>query len=144
MPGAATGPVPIIRMCGVTKEQHSVICHIHGFAPYFYVEVPQTCKTSNMTEECQLFQDHLNCKVLNELKSNKAKVTQAVLAVEVVSCCSIYGYHENRQSPFFKITVATPKVLQTTKRLLEIGFEYASHPTCCYQTFESNIDFEIR
>ncbi|EDV29384.1 uncharacterized protein TRIADDRAFT_18979 [Trichoplax adhaerens] len=144
MPGAATGPVPIIRMFGVTKEQHTVICHIHGFAPYFYVEVPPTCRQSEMREECQLFQDDLNKTVLNDFKSNKEKVSQAILAVEVVAYCSIYGYHENRQTPFFKITVATPRVLQTTKRLLEIGFSYSSHPVCCYQTYESNIDFEIR
>jgi DNA polymerase delta subunit 1 len=37
MPGATSGPVPIIRMFGITETGHSIVAHIHGFAPYFYV-----------------------------------------------------------------------------------------------------------
>ena len=29
---------PILRMFGLTMEGHSVVCHIHGFLPYFYVQ----------------------------------------------------------------------------------------------------------
>lgn len=42
MPGAQTGPVPIIRMFGITEEGNSVCCHIHGFTSYFYVSLPDT------------------------------------------------------------------------------------------------------
>jgi DNA polymerase delta subunit 1 len=35
--GAAEGPVPIIRLYGVTQEGQSVMAHVHGFTPYFYV-----------------------------------------------------------------------------------------------------------
>ncbi|PIO38166.1 hypothetical protein AB205_0064790 [Aquarana catesbeiana] len=37
MLGATQGPVPIIRVFGITADGNSVFCHIHGFAPYFYV-----------------------------------------------------------------------------------------------------------
>lgn len=40
MPGQSQGKVPIIRMFGVTDSGNSVCCHIHGFAPYFYVPAP--------------------------------------------------------------------------------------------------------
>lgn len=40
MPGAQTGPVPIIRMYGVTMDGHSVLAHVHGFHPHFYVKAP--------------------------------------------------------------------------------------------------------
>ena len=30
MPGAQRGPVPVLRMYGVTAEGHSVMAHIHG------------------------------------------------------------------------------------------------------------------
>lgn len=40
MPGQSQGKVPIIRMFGVTDGGNSVCCHIHGFAPYFYVPAP--------------------------------------------------------------------------------------------------------
>ena len=42
MPGAQTGLVPVIRMFGVTKTGNSVCCHIHGFSPYFYVNLPNS------------------------------------------------------------------------------------------------------
>lgn len=41
MPGCRTGPVPIVRMFGVTMEGHSVAAHIHGFQPYFFVPAHQ-------------------------------------------------------------------------------------------------------
>jgi hypothetical protein len=37
--GSNTGPVPIIRLYGVTSEGTSVMTTIHGFTPYFYVEI---------------------------------------------------------------------------------------------------------
>ena len=40
MPGSQLGSVPILRMYGVTNEGHSVMTHIHGFAPYLYVSAP--------------------------------------------------------------------------------------------------------
>lgn len=40
MPGQVQGKVPIIRMFGVTDSGNSVCCHVHGFAPYFYVPAP--------------------------------------------------------------------------------------------------------
>jgi hypothetical protein len=33
------GTVPIMRLYGVTQEGHSVIAHVHGYDPYFYVQV---------------------------------------------------------------------------------------------------------
>ena len=47
MPGATTGPVPIVRMYGVTMEGNSVMAHIHGFAPFFYVPAPANFKASD-------------------------------------------------------------------------------------------------
>ena len=37
MPSCKSGPVPIVRMFGVTMEGNSVTAHIHGFQPYFFV-----------------------------------------------------------------------------------------------------------
>lgn len=33
------GVLPIMRLFGVTQEGHSVVAHIHGYEPYFYVQV---------------------------------------------------------------------------------------------------------
>lgn len=40
--GSMEGPVPIIRMYGVTAEGHSVMTNIHGFTPYFYISFPSS------------------------------------------------------------------------------------------------------
>jgi DNA polymerase delta subunit 1 len=48
MPGAQTGMVPVIRMFGVTKVGNSVCCHIHGFSPYFYVNLPDNFEEAEM------------------------------------------------------------------------------------------------
>jgi DNA polymerase elongation subunit (family B) len=51
MPGQSQGNVPIIRMFGVTDSGNSVCCHVHGFAPYFYIPAPNgefSLKISNI------------------------------------------------------------------------------------------------
>lgn len=57
----------------------------------------------------------------------------------------MYGYNGNRKSPFLKITVALPRLVAPAKRLLESGFSVPPlYPLRGYQSYESNIDFEIR
>lgn len=48
MPGPQSGLVPIIRMFGITKEGNNVCCYVHGFSPYFYVNVPSTFTSSDL------------------------------------------------------------------------------------------------
>nr|CAD7459495.1 unnamed protein product [Timema tahoe] len=64
MPGAQIGPVPVIRMYGVTMEGNSVCCHIHGFSPYFFVLAPDTF----IDQHCKPFKDSLNRAVLNDMR----------------------------------------------------------------------------
>lgn len=42
MPGAQLGLVPIMRMFGITENENSVCCHVHGFTPYLYVSLPDS------------------------------------------------------------------------------------------------------
>ena len=46
MPGAQSGTVPTMRIFGVTRDQNSLCCHVHGFAPYFYVTAPPQLQVS--------------------------------------------------------------------------------------------------
>ncbi|XP_072172406.1 DNA polymerase delta catalytic subunit-like [Diadema setosum] len=140
MPGATSGPVPIVRMFGVTEAGNSVMCHIHGFSPYFYVPAPPNFNP----EHCSNFRRGLNDAILADMRSNKDNITQAVLAIDVTQKENIYGYHGNKMMPFLKITVAYPKLIAPARRLLEGGISLAGYGNRGYQTFESNIDFEIR
>ncbi|RMX48133.1 hypothetical protein pdam_00014691, partial [Pocillopora damicornis] len=167
MPGSKVGPVPIVQMYGVTMEGNSVLCHIHGFVPYFYVPAPSGFQQSY----CSVFRDCLDKAVLGDMRSNKDVtqvgvmrsiwicgkfstfpncsprdvnhfITQAVLAVDCETKESIYGYHSNRKIPFLRITMALPKLVAPAKRILETGFKYADLPERGYSTYESNIDYE--
>ncbi|XP_014787230.1 DNA polymerase delta catalytic subunit [Octopus bimaculoides] len=140
MPGSSIGPVPIIRMFGITMEGNSVLAHIHGFAAYFYVPAQSGFKK----EHCQQFKNALNKAVMKDLRSNREDIKEAVLGVEYTTKESIYGFHDNRKEPFLKITVALPRLIAPAKRLLEQGFQCLDYACHGFQTYESNIDFEIR
>ncbi|XP_073427077.1 DNA polymerase delta catalytic subunit [Dendrobates tinctorius] len=135
MPGATQGPVPIIRMFGITADGNSICCHIHGFAPYFYVP----CQTGFKEESLSDFKKELNNVVIKDMRSNKDNLSQAVLAVDILKKENMYGYHGKKISPFLKITMAFPRLIAPAKRLLEQGIRFGS-----FSAYEANIDFEIR
>nr|XP_018670402.1 DNA polymerase delta catalytic subunit isoform X1 [Ciona intestinalis] len=139
MPPPQGGTAPIIRMYGVTTEGHSILCHFHGFLPYFYVKAMPGFKD----EHCEEFQNCLNEIVLKEMRGNK-DVTKAVYKVECCMRQNMYGYHSGGKSKFLKITVAVQRLVATTKRMLEGGFHTPTYPDHAYSVFESFIDFEIR
>uniref|UniRef100_A0A8C3FF54 DNA polymerase delta catalytic subunit n=1 Tax=Chrysemys picta bellii TaxID=8478 RepID=A0A8C3FF54_CHRPI len=140
MPGATEGPVPVLRMFGVTAAGNSVCCHIHGFAPYFYVPAPAGFQPQHLSD----FQRELNGAVLRDLRSNREGLSRAVLAVEMCSKESMYGYHGQRRLPFLKVTLALPRLVAPAKRLLEQGLRCEGLGVLGYPAYEANIDFEIR
>ncbi|GFO41579.1 DNA polymerase [Plakobranchus ocellatus] len=140
MPGATKGPTPVVRMSGVTMDGNSVMAHIHGFTPYFFVPAQSGFKR----EDCEKFKNALDMLVKKDLRSNREGIVEAVLAVDHVMKESIYCYHGNRKNPFLKITVALPRLIAPAKRMLEQGFVCPGYSQHAFQTYESNIDFEIR
>uniref|UniRef100_A0A665UXQ5 DNA polymerase delta catalytic subunit n=1 Tax=Echeneis naucrates TaxID=173247 RepID=A0A665UXQ5_ECHNA len=140
MPGQVQGKVPIIRMFGVTDKGNSVCCHIHGFAPYFYVPAPSGF-TSDYLDD---FKRELNSVVLKDMRSNKDNISVTVLAVDITRKENMYGYHGKRIMDFLRITMAMPRLIAPAKRLLEQGFKFGPFPLQSYQPYEANIDFEIR
>lgn len=80
MPGLQGGPVPVLRMYGVTMDGNSVCAHLHGFLPYFYVNLP--C-AQFAPEHCSDFRASLNSAVLGDMRSNKEGISTAVVSVEI-------------------------------------------------------------
>uniref|UniRef100_A0A672YHQ5 DNA polymerase n=1 Tax=Sphaeramia orbicularis TaxID=375764 RepID=A0A672YHQ5_9TELE len=140
MPGQLQGKVPIIRMFGVTDGGNSVCCHVHGFAPYFYVPAPNGFTSEYLGE----FKRELNTAVLKDMRSNKDNISVTVLAVDITRKESMYGYHGKRSLDFLRITMAMPRLIAPAKRLLEQGLKFGPFPIQSYQSYEANIDFEIR
>ncbi|CAH2267635.1 jg16926 [Pararge aegeria aegeria] len=138
MPGSQLGPIPIMRMYGVTMEGNSVCCHVHGFTPYFYVTVPTNFDESS----CHTLKTNLNKAVLEDLRSNKDNIKEAVLEVRLVKAKSIMYYKGENINTFARISVALPKLIAGSKRLIErqpptFGLSDPSF-------YETNIDFDIR
>lgn len=40
--GSSEGPVPVVRLYGVTTSGASIMLSVHGFTPYLYVALPQS------------------------------------------------------------------------------------------------------
>ena len=137
MPGAQSGSVPIVRMFGVTMEGNSVCAHIHGFLPYFYVPAPSD---SFRDEHCAEFRSQLSRVISDDTRAGREG---GVLAVEICQKSSIYGYHFNKMFPFLKITVSTPKLIASARRLVN-SVNLPTFKQVDYQSFESNIEYEIR
>ena len=114
MPGAQRGPVPILRMFGVTAEGNSICAHIHGFLPYFFVPAPLNFRP----EHCKTFREQLNKAILSDPRSNRDSLQEPVLAVEMCLKSSVYGFYFNEKSHFLKITVALPKLIAPARRLI--------------------------
>ncbi|CAG9585614.1 unnamed protein product [Danaus chrysippus] len=138
MPGSQIGPVPIMRMYGVTMEGNSVCCHVHGFTPYFYVTVPFNFKESN----CHELKSNLNKAILEDLRSNKDNIRETVLEVKLVKAKSIMYYKNDDDTTFARVSVALPKLIAAAKRLIER--QPTSFGLMNPTFYETNIDFDIR
>lgn len=138
MPGSQLGPVPIMRMYGVTMNENSVCCHVHGFTPYFYVTVPANFSDSS----CNDLKSNLNKAILEDLRANKDKIRETVLEVRLVKAKSIMYYKGDNEITFARVSVALPRLIAAAKRLIE------RQPTSFGLTdpnfYETNIDFDIR
>ena len=141
MPGADLGPAPIMRVFGVTDEGNSICCHIHGFHPYIFVPAPAGFEPRHLPG----FRKSLNAALVADIKNNYLNIVDAVLNVDMVQKSTIYGFQGNTKIPFIKVTLAIPKLVAASKRLLEKGDISIPEIGCAsIKAFEANIDFEIR
>ncbi|KAH0505460.1 DNA polymerase delta catalytic subunit [Microtus ochrogaster] len=132
--------VPILRAFGVTDEGFSVCCHIHGFAPYFYTPAPPGFGAEHLSD----LQRELNTAISRDQRGGKELSGPAVLAVELCSRESMFGYHGQGPSPFLRVTLALPRLVAPARRLLEQGIRVPGLGTPSFAPYEANVDFEIR
>ena len=131
MPGAHRGPVPILRMFGVTMEGNSVCDNIHRFLPYFFVPAPLRFRDKH----CAGFHAELNKAFMNDLRSNRDNLQEAVLSVDICQKRSIYGFNFK---DFLKITLTLPKLMAPARRLVSTirvpPFDQDDNQVCIYHT----------
>ncbi|XP_049977235.1 DNA polymerase delta catalytic subunit [Alexandromys fortis] len=139
-PPKSHNSVPILRAFGVTDEGFSVCCHIHGFAPYFYTPAPSGFRAEHLSD----LQRELNTAISRDQRGGKELLGPAVLAIELCSRESMFGYHGQGPSPFLRITLALPRLVAPARRLLEQGIRVPGLGTPSFAPYEANVDFEIR
>merc|ERR1740138_1246569 len=130
--------VPVLRMYGVTQEGNSVLAHIHGFLPYFYVPCPEGF------QDCKIFGESLELHLAQA--GIRDKVSQYVENVELVQRSSLMHFKQSEHSAFFKVTVAVPSLVSASRTIMERGFDLKENrgnfPACT--SFETNIQFALR
>jgi DNA polymerase delta subunit 1 len=140
MPGSSVGPVPVLRLYGVTQAGHSVMTNVHGFAPYFYVLAPQQLQA----HECSVVMRAAE-ELMQKSAGQQNKAPRYVLAVELIEAQSILGFSDAK-SKFLKLSVALPQHVATLRNKLESAAMVLPPPygQRSYQTFEADIPFALR
>ncbi|CAK9041258.1 DNA polymerase delta catalytic subunit [Durusdinium trenchii] len=133
--------VPVLRMYGVTEEGHSLMAHIHGFEPYFYVECPEELQKPDGLEA---FRQSLES--LLATSGCRDKASPFVRKVELVQRSTLMRWQgSNEHSCFLRVVVAVPSLVATCRRMLEAGFSLGGKghfpPSTSYET---NIPFALR
>ncbi|SSD60965.1 related to DNA polymerase zeta catalytic subunit [Saccharomycodes ludwigii] len=122
--------VPIIRIYGCLPSGYTVLLHIHGIFPYFYINYNGTSKDSIDTI-------NFNCELLHNLLEKKADSLFAfknrensngilmdsynyIANVEVVKGIKFYGYH-TKFSCFYKISLLNEKISNKVQDILRSG-----------------------
>jgi len=145
--GPESSVVPVTRMFGVTRDGHSILCHVHGFHPYFYVYTAKQPDTSKLEQFCLHLDER--CKASNSCKV--VPLPHQVLKVEHVVARTIYGYCGNEEQHYLKIVCALPQILKCASNVFmkgdvsSMGVYFPGQPDDRgHSLFESNIEYEIR
>ncbi|XP_022132709.1 DNA polymerase delta catalytic subunit [Momordica charantia] len=133
-----SGPAAILRIFGVTREGHSVCCHVHGFEPYFYI----SCPPGMGPDDISLFHRTLEVR-MREVNRN-SKAPNFVRRIELVQKRSIMYYQQQTSQSFLKIVVALPTMVASCRGILDRGIQVDGFGTKSFMTYESNVLFALR
>lgn len=103
----APSQAPVIRIYGVTAAGHSVLAHVSGFLPYFYIHAPRGFQQT----DCSSFNNHLNSLF----------GARSVTKVEMVAKKSLMNYLGDQDVAFLKITTGDIRSLGKVRGSLERG-----------------------
>jgi len=141
---------PVVRVFGVTREGNSVALFVHGFQPYFYIEVPgcpDAAAEATSPEKCEALRRVLEATAVSA--SRNRGLDAHVLRVEPERRCSMWNHQPGGHRPFLKVTVALPELITPLRTALDRG--QVPLPWCGggygsggVMTYESNVMFALR
>lgn len=161
--------LPVMRLFGVTAEQHSIMCKVMEFLPYFYIPCPKsvirclgddTEALDDKRKEDIDDDDNDECwksfllssdksSILEEFRSELERLSNnAIPDVSLIYRNNILRYSTIKGGlPFLKITVQSQTALNNVRNILERGFNWRPQvpENISYSPpFESNIPLVLR
>ena len=126
---------PIIYMYGMNEEGDSILALIHGYQPYFYIQVEK----EYTEEELHELKDECN----KQLYDDKAQehIDSVLRCENVKDYHSIMHYNLHKESYFIKITTRIPKHVPTLRGIFQDTTKIKGRK---YQTYESDLLFVLR
>ncbi|BFZ54093.1 DNA-directed DNA polymerase delta [Savitreella phatthalungensis] len=124
---------PTLRLFGVSEAGNSVLAHVTGFLPYFYVPAPNGFTPKHIQSFIRTVE---TCVGTADCISQQTTLVMRE---------SLYGFQGNQKSPFIKIVVTDPKFLARTRTAFERGdISFNGMFPGQIMTFESNLAYELR
>ncbi|POS70770.1 DNA polymerase delta catalytic subunit [Diaporthe helianthi] len=105
--GTLHGGKPTVKLFGVTKDGNSVMLHVRDFKHYLFVAAP----VGFSDKDCTSFRAYLETQV--------AQHQPVIHDVQMLMRENIYGFQNNTQNPFLKITVTDPKFINRVRTTIQ-------------------------
>lgn len=131
---------PVIRMYGATMNGNSVMAHISGFEPYFYVAAWDGFNPNGPDKD--VFGQALNAALAAQ--GRVRNVSSFVKRVQVVERRSLWQYQFQRPRAFLQVFVAVPALVATARRLLGDGIRVGSNGFKRFASYEANFAYVLR
>ncbi|KAJ4354904.1 DNA-directed DNA polymerase delta [Ascochyta clinopodiicola] len=107
------GGKPAVKLFGVTETGHSVLLHVTGFLHYFYVAAP----INFHKEDCRPYQTFLESECQKQFNQHSA----VIASVQMCMRENILRFQGNQKSPYLKITVNDPKMINRVRMMVQKG-----------------------
>lgn len=128
---------PSIHLWGCTSEGHSVAVINKSFRPYFYARITNQADARFIHERLDL--------LLQNKTSGGGDTSSKILSMEPVKKISLCGWSEGRDpDPMYKITMVDCTCINRARKALDYGNRFVVPHGVPVQTFEANVQFELR
>lgn len=107
--GTIAGGRATVKLFGVTDNGNSVMLHVKEFKHYLYVAAP----SSFAAQDCNSFRAYLETQV--------AQHQPVIHSVQMTMRENMYGFQNNIQNPYLKVTVTDPKHINRVRTTIESG-----------------------
>ena len=140
--------VPVLRIFGSTKRGQTAWINIHNYLPYFFIEFHDILVNEGEDHESFLhrlaesIEDEYNHQLSNRHTAYKYKgsyrVTQVIHSLSIIKDFnSVYGYHQESDQKFIKITVYDPDSVTRLRDLLWSGVVLRFR----FQSYEAHLTY---